>query len=323
MSTKIHNFRIGLFVLAAAALLVGALLAVGLKAYFGQRDIFETYVTGQVENLSVGALVKLRGLTIGKITSIEFAGEEYPQYTEQYVVITFEVPRGRAWSAGANDMQRLIDKEVARGLRARIQAQGFIGANILALEYVDPKVYPPEPIPWTPKHYYIPSASSQFNRVLESLEKILRHVEDLDFADLLERANKLIDAANRLAGNLNQVDFNQLGTNAVSLIVDFRETAHDVQRTLSDAQKAIHGADLPGVSRDTTALIAKLSTAAVELRRLLASVDTVELNGSLANVRAATEELIGLIHNLQQRPSSVLFSKSPNPVSELEKPPKK
>jgi hypothetical protein len=220
-------------------------------------------------------------------------------------------------------MQRLIDKEVARGLRARIQAQGFIGANILALEYVDPKVYPPEPIPWTPKHYYIPSASSQFNRVLESLEKILRHVEDLDFADLLERANKLIDAAKGLAGNLNQVDFNQLGTNAVSLIVDFRETAHDVQRTLSDTQKAINGADLPGVSRDATALIAKLSTTAVELRRLLASVDTVELNGSLANVRAATEELIGLIHNLQQRPSSVLFSKSPNPVPELEKPPKK
>lgn len=323
MSARLHHFRIGLFVIASAALLVAALLAVGLKAYFGKRDTFETYVTGQVENLSVGALVKLRGVTIGKISAIEFAGVEYPRYKEQYVVVQFEVPHGTVWSAETTDMQHSIDIEVAHGLRARVQAQGFVGANILALEYVDPTVYPPEPIPWTPKHYYIPSAPSQFSRVLSSVEKTLRHTENLDFADLLDRANRLIDAANRLAANVNQIDFNQLGTNAGSLIVDFRETTHGLQRTLSDAQTAINGADLPGVSREASALVARVSNAAVELRRVLAGVDTGELNSSLANVRAATDELLVLIHNLQQRPSSVLFSKSPNPLSELEKPPKK
>src|SRR5579859_4080848 len=99
MSAKTHHFRIGLFVLAGAALFVGALFAVGLKAYFGKRDVFETYVTGKVENLSVGALVKLRGVTIGKVSSIDFAGAEYPQYREQLVIIQFEVPRGTVWSA--------------------------------------------------------------------------------------------------------------------------------------------------------------------------------------------------------------------------------
>src|SRR5262245_24867421 len=131
MSAKLHNFRIGLFVLAGGALFVAAMLALGLKAYFGQSDLLETYVTGKVENLSVGALVKLRGVTIGKITSIEFAGVEYPQYGQQYVVIKFEVPKGTVWSAETNDVQRLIDIEVAHGLRARVQGQGFLGANIL------------------------------------------------------------------------------------------------------------------------------------------------------------------------------------------------
>ena len=322
MSAKTHHFRIGIFVLAGAALFVTALFAVGLKAYFGKRDIFETYVTGKVENLSVGALVKLRGVTIGKVSSIDFAGTEYPDFKEQYVVIQFEVPRGTVWSAETNNVQKLIDQEVARGLRARVQGQGFLGANIVALEYVDPELYPPDPIPWTPKHYYIPSAPNQFNRVMASLEKSLHHAEDLDFVALLDKANKLIEAANRLAGNVNQVDFKELGTNAVALIVDFRETTHGLQRTLADAQNAINGADLPGVSRDATALLAKLSSAATEMRRLLASVDTGELNGSLANVRAATDELIVLIHDLEQRPSSVIFSKFPHPMTELEKPPK-
>jgi len=322
MSVKAHNFRIGLFVLTGAALFVAALFAVGLKAYFGKRDIFETYVTGKVENLSVGALVKLRGVTIGKVSSIDFVGTEYPDYGEQYVVIQFEVPRGTVWSAETNNVQKLIDIEVARGLRARVQGQGFLGANIVALEYVNPQLYPPEPVPWTPKHYYIPSAPSQFSRVMASLEKSLHNVENLDFVDLLDRANKLIDAANRLAGNVNQIDFKELGTNADSLIVDFRETTHGLQRTLADAQSAINGADLPGFSRDTSALLAKLSSAAIEFRHVLASVDTGELNSSLSNVRAATDELIVLIRDLEQRPSSVLFSRSPHPLSELEKPPK-
>ena len=87
MSVKLHHFRIGLFVLTGAALLVGALFAVGLKAYLGKREIFETYVTGKVENLSVGALVTLRGVTIGKGSSIEFIGTQYPEYKEQYALV--------------------------------------------------------------------------------------------------------------------------------------------------------------------------------------------------------------------------------------------
>ncbi len=323
MSVKTHNFRIGLFVLAGALLLIGALFAMGLKTYFGQSEVFETVVTGKVENLSVGALVKLRGVTIGKVSSIEFIGTEYPEFREQYVLVQFEIPKGRVWGAETNRIQQMLDAEVVRGLRARVQGQGFLGANILALEYVEPKLYPVEPIPWTPKHYYIPSAPSQFNHLLASLEKNLLRVEDLDLAELLDRAKTLIDAANRLAVNVNEVDFKQLGTNATSLIVEFRETSRGLQRTLADVQTAVNGADLPALSRDTAALEAKLSGAAVELRHVLASVDTGELNSSLANIRAATEELIVLLHNLEQRPSAVLFSKPPKPLSELEKPLKK
>jgi ABC-type transporter Mla subunit MlaD len=323
MSVKLHHFRIGLFVLAGAALLIGALFAVGLKAYFGQREIFETYVTGKVENLSVGALVTLRGVTIGKVSSIDFIGKDYPQYKEQYVLIRFEVPKGTVWSAGPANIQQTIDVEVAQGLRARVQGQGFLGANILALDYVDPTLYPVERVPWTPKHYYIPSAPNQLNRVLASLEKSLRRAEDLDLAGVLDRAKTLIDAANQLAGNVNQIDFGHLGTNAGSLLVDLRETTRRLQRTIDDAQNAINGADLPAISRHTTAMEAKLSSAAVELRRVLSSVDTGELNSSLANVRAATDHLIVLLQSLEQRPSSVLFSKPPKPQSELEKPPRK
>ena len=323
MSARAHNFRIGLFVLIGVGLLVGALFAMGIQSYFGSRDVFETYLPGQVENLSVGALVKLRGVTVGKVASIDFIGSEYPDFGQQAVVVRFEIPRNFQWKPESTNLQSVLDSEVARGLRARVQGQGFLGASIVSLEYVDPDLYPVAPISWKPKYYYIPSAPSQFNRVFASLEKTLRQVEGLDLAQLLERAQKLIDAANILAANINRVDFDQLGTNAGALVVELRETNRGLQRTMTDARGAINGMDLPAVGRDTAALEAKLSSTAAELRRVLASVDTGELNDSLANIRAATDELIGLLDKLEQRPSSVLFSKPPKPAPVLESTPNK
>src|SRR5581483_9304003 len=146
---------------------------------------------------------------------------------------------------------------------------------------------------FAPRHYYIPSAPSQINRVLTSLEKSLRHVEDLDLAQLLDRAQNLIDTANKLLvsvnginfqqlgtnatsllANANQIDFKNIGTNAGALIVEFRDTNRRLQTTLN-------GVDLPALGRDTVALEAKVSAAATQLRQLLANVDTGELNGSL------------------------------------------
>ena len=329
MSARTHNFRIGLFVLIGAVLFIGGLFAMGLRSYFGQSDVFETVLRGQVDNLTSGALVKLRGVTIGKVRSIEFAGAEYPEFKSRYVVIQFEVPRNFEWGASGDSLQPMLDTEAAKGLRARVESQGFLGANYVGLEYVDPVLYPVEPIPFKPRHYYIPSAQNQFNRLLVSLDKTLRHVEDVDAGQLVDKAQKLIDAADRLVANINQIDFNQLGTNATGLIAEFRETNRGLQATLSDARGAVGDAraaisniDLPELSRNTTALEAKFSGDAMEIRRLLSSVDTGELNGALANVRNATDELIVLLHQLSQQPSAVIFSKPPKPVNEMEAPPK-
>ncbi len=330
MSERANNFKVGMFVIVGFCLFVGALFALGFKSSFGVKDVFETYIDGGVENLSVGAVVKLRGVDIGKVSAIKFISEEYPEHKQQSVLILFKVPRDNGIIDPTGNVQQELDKEIARGLRARVQGQGFIGPSILMLDYVNPKYYPVVPVAWTPKHYYIPSAPSQMEHVFAALETTLSHTEDLDLAALIDRTQKLVEMANRLITNINQIDFNHLGTNAGSFIVELRETNRGLQRTLADAQHtladargAINGAELPAVSRDTRALEARLSGAAVELRRTLASVDTGELNNSLANVRAATDELTVLLHNLEQRPSSVLFSKPPQPASSVEQPPKK
>jgi len=330
MSERANHFKVGIFVIVGFCLFVVALFALGFKSSFGTKDVFETYIDGGVENLSVGAMVKLRGVEIGKVSAIKFISDEYPEHKQQAVLILFKVPRDNGIIDPSGNVQEALDKEIALGLRARVQGQGFIGPSILMLDYVNPKYYPVTPVPWTPKHYYIPSAPSQFEHVFAALENTLSRTEDLDLAGLIDRTQKLVEMANRLVTNINQIDFKHIGTNAGSFIVELRETNRGLQRTLADARhtlavatNAITGADLPTISHDTQALEAHLSSAAIELRRTLASVDTGELNTSLANVRAATDELTLLLHNLEQRPSSVLFSRPPRPASSVEEPAKR
>src|SRR5258706_1447542 len=62
MSAKANNFNLGLFVLIGIGVLIAGLFAFGARAYFQQRITFETYATGQVDGLSVGSAMLLRGV---------------------------------------------------------------------------------------------------------------------------------------------------------------------------------------------------------------------------------------------------------------------
>jgi ABC-type transporter Mla subunit MlaD len=325
MSVRSDSFKIGLFVLVSIGLLIAGLFAFGARSYFQERDVFETYVPGAVQGLSVGSPVKLRGVTIGKITYVGFVWNEYPQFGTEYVLIRFEVPKDTSLlpPTTTTNLHALLNREIARGLRARVQGQGITGTSILALEYLDPERNPPLQVPWTPKHIYIPSAPGQFTEIMASIEKTLRNIEKVDFPIIVARLDKLLGSADQLVTNVDQVNFDKLGTNANALVTELRGMSAQLQATLAEAQAAIKGTDLPALGRNTQALEARLNDLAGELHRVAANLDSGNLNETLANAREATEQLNALLSELKQQPSSVIFSKPPPPARSAETPPRK
>jgi phospholipid/cholesterol/gamma-HCH transport system substrate-binding protein len=323
MSTRPNDFKIGTFVLIGIGLLIAGLFAFGARGYFKEQRTFETYVPGEVQGLSVGSPVKLRGVTIGKVTFIGFIWNEYPEYGTDYVLIVFEVPKDTSLLPPTTNIQAMLNTQIARGLRARVQAQGITGTSILALEYLDPERNPPMKIPWVPKHYYIPSARGQFTEILSSIEKTLRNIEKVDFPILVRRLDKVLASAEQLVTNVDQVNFEKLGTNANGLMAELRDSNTRLQATLAEAQAAIKGVDLPGVGRDTQALEVRLSNLAGDLQKVVVSLDAGNLNETLANAREATEQLNILLSELRQQPSSIIFSKPPLPARSVEPPARK
>ncbi|MDB6065077.1 MAG: hypothetical protein JWR26_1285 [Pedosphaera sp.] len=323
MSRRPNDFKIGLFVLIGLGLLVAGLFAFGARSYFVERRVFETYVPGAVQGLSVGSAVKLRGVPIGKVTYIGFIWNEYPEYGTEYVLIRFEVPKDTSLLPPTADMQAVLNREIARGMRARVEGQGITGTSILALEYLDPESNPPLQVPWKPKHFYIPSAPSQFTELLSSVEKTLKKLEKLDLNLTLMQAGKVLVSADHLLTNVDQIDFNKLGKSANALVAELRDSNKRLQSTLAEAQAAIKGTDLPAVGSKTQALEARLDNVAVELQQVLANLDSGNLNETLANAREATEQLKILLGGLKQQPSSILFSKPPPPARSVETPSRK
>ena len=77
MSAQAHYFKIGVFMLSGITLAVLAVIILGAGALFKKKIMMETYFDESVQGLSVGAPLKYRGVTIGKVEHIGFVRNEY------------------------------------------------------------------------------------------------------------------------------------------------------------------------------------------------------------------------------------------------------
>src|SRR4051812_42755949 len=100
MNSESGYFKLGLFVIAGVALMVGGVVFFGAGALFKEYIKVETATTRSVEGLSVGAAVKFNGVTIGKVSDIEMASSKHDtsdpvkfEEIRRYVVVELEINR--------------------------------------------------------------------------------------------------------------------------------------------------------------------------------------------------------------------------------------
>ena len=188
MSAKINNFKIGLFTFIGVGLVVTGLLVFGVWSNLKKSSLFETYVTTDVSGLSVGSAVELRGVRVGKVTSIGFTWNEYQDVSPGYVVVVFEMNDDVSILPPGRERNERLQKAIEHGLRACPKALGVTGTCILSLEFLNPAENPPLQVAWTPRHTYIPSAPGLLGDLLVSMREVLHKLDRVDVAALNELA---------------------------------------------------------------------------------------------------------------------------------------
>lgn len=300
MSAKPNFFRLGLFIVGGVALLIAILLIFGGGQLFHPKVMMETYVDGSVQGIDVGSPVKFRGVPIGKVTQISFTFTEYGidriyQFSN-YVVVFMEIDREVFPNMFTKDLSPLLEKNIEQGLRVRIQPQGITGLNYMDIDYLDPERFPILKPSWKPRYYYIPSAPGQLASFIDSINGILREVEQLNI-------NGISQSATVLLKNLNQAVKN----------AEIEKISANVQHLVKNLDSTLEAAAIPELSADARALITNLDTSNKELQQILKNLEpasrisAVQVHELLRNLASTSENLEQLSAELKKRPSLLLW----------------
>jgi phospholipid/cholesterol/gamma-HCH transport system substrate-binding protein len=280
--------RVGLLIIGGLGLLVALIWFLGGSRISG-GTLLESYFSESVQGLEVGAPVKYRGVTIGRVSDLGLVSAEYGQIRDtdregllfRLVFVRFAVDTAK--------VGRMPDTQaaVALGLRAKLASQGITGLSYLELDFVNPKSYPPLDLPWTPKAEYIPSMPSTFYQVQ--------------------------DAAQQMLARLNRVDIDALSSQLAGLLGDLRAqlSGGDLHDALSGAalllrstNAAVQAADLPGLSADLRHTSTSLRSVfeGEQMRKLL--TNSALAAERLADVSARLPAVVASVQALTQRAGS-------------------
>jgi phospholipid/cholesterol/gamma-HCH transport system substrate-binding protein/paraquat-inducible protein B len=306
---RLTYFKIGLFVISATLIAVIGIVALGAGALFKKKHLVETYIEESVQGLDIGSPMKFRGVLMGKVDEITLTNVEY-RTRRRYVLVRVDIT-SNVFEFRLGDLtDPIFAGELERGFRVRLAAQGLTGVVYLEADYLNPVFHPPLPIDWRPKYPYLPSGRSRIIQLSDSLERILRNIEEINIPQLTASVEKSLMAMTKLAEGAN---LEKIGVQANALLNELTETSRQLKNlvgnpelnaALTDAAAAASGARriIEQAQEPLSQMLADLPRAAESLDRLVKRLDSVsaDLPGTSAQARQTLQRLNRLLAGQQQ-----------------------
>lgn len=350
---KLTYFKIGVFVISATVIAVIGIVVLGAGTLFKKKNLVETYIEESVQGLDIGSPMKFRGVLVGKVDEITLTNVEYPT-RRRYVLVRIDITSNVFEFPLGDPRDPTFMSELERGFRVRLAAQGLTGVAYLEADYLNPVFHPPLPIEWQPKYPYVPSGRSRITQLSDSLERILRNVEEINIPQLTASVEKSLLAMTKLAEGAN---LEKIGVQADALLNELTETSRqlrnlvgnpELKSALTDAAAAASGArriideaekplsqmlaDLPRATESLDRLVKRLDSVSADLpetsaqarqtlqrlNRLLASQQQ-DIEKTVENLRSISENMKELTDSSVKYPSQVLFGMPPPPSKVMQR----
>ena len=350
---KFSYFKIGIFVIAAVVLAVLGVVVLGAGALFQKKSLVETYIDESVQGLDVGSPVKFRGVPVGRVEDITLTSVEY-RTRLQYVLVRISISSNMFQFPVNDPSSAALQRELDRGFRIRMAAQGLTGVAYLEADYLNPERNPPLRIDWRPYYPYIPSARSRITQLSDAVERILRNLEDINVPQITASIEKSLASITKLADSAN---LDKIGMQTTALLTELRQTNRqfavlvsnpelksaiaDASATAGRARQIIERAekpvnqlltDLPQTTDSLNRLIKRLDSVAndlpqtsAELRqtiqrmnRLIASQQR-DIEQTMNNLRVVSENMKEITENSKKYPAQTLFGGPPAPAKSMQR----
>jgi phospholipid/cholesterol/gamma-HCH transport system substrate-binding protein len=296
--------RLGLFVIGSVAVLAAALFVLGGRKWFQPTFTFETYFNQSVAGLEVGAPVRFRGVPLGHVSAILTSAATYERHVpveqrREYIVVRVEVNLS---AREATQMRKDAVALIRKGLRAQTQLAGLTGQQYLALDFLDPRKYPPLQFPWTPKYTYVPSAPSMTGQIITKAQTFLANLNEADIKALGINLNRLVI---ELDTKLGEVPVAQLSAQSHDVLLNANGALERINRILAAAPIEHTLRKLDSASTQLDALLSDpslketLDDVAVISARLRKVTDDGQLDRTVNGLDEAAERMNVLLGDNQ------------------------
>lgn len=288
MSRKANPAVIGVFVVAAVALMTAAIIIFGKGQLFRETGEWVLYFDGSIKGLSRGSPVVFQGVRIGEVKNIRLLiDKDNNLHTPVYVAldsthVTFEKKHLKKKEIFQNT-QSMID----RGLRAQLQLQSLITGQLLVqLDFHPEKkarfVAPDGPIPEIPT-------------IRSTVQELSKIVENLPLEDIVKNIHGITQKLDKLLSS------EEIGQSFAAI----RDTAQRAEEILDKLDKQIDpiSEQAQCVMRSADKLMTdnneKLGTLLAEIEKTSATTraSVVKLTTELSEITRKTDEQLN--HFLQ------------------------
>lgn len=303
MKPGANRALIGLFFIAGLALLVAFLVALGGGWFTGNRPHAIAYFNQNVSGLDTGSPVRLRGVTIGKVSSILLsAGKSSGQERAVPVVIEFDPALARRLGAGETlGTPEGVVAAIKGGLCAKLKLQSFVtGVLYVDLDYADSG---PAEVRLTDGMPEIPSALSDHVAVTQAFSRTIDNLSSVDFKGISDRLGRLIDSVNRLA---DDPALSQAGKDLSTAMASLNRLSEKLDRRVDPLVD-----DLQSTSAEARRTLAKLGVAADQLQELTRGdgATRVQVDQAVADFSEAAQAVKSLADYLDRHPEALLKGK--------------
>jgi phospholipid/cholesterol/gamma-HCH transport system substrate-binding protein len=303
VATEARKLRVGIFVIVAILIGLGAAIWLGASRYLADESQAVTYFSESVQGLDPGAAVKYRGVPAGRVEHIEIA----PDGDLIEVVMSID-----------NRYAEMLVQDPT--LRAQLQLSGITGLRYIEIDRQTGEALENVPVlSFEPEYPLIPSTPSQFKAIQEALEDIYGKVMSVDLEGISHDVRATLQAADQLLRD-------ERVQTIVNNLANMSETASRVTINLEKATDGVRLEPVVGELRQATSeaksLLADLRQGETgrDLRSALREVDglarsgqtfVIDLQGLVERLNRTTDNLQQLTNALRQQPSSLLFSDPP------------
>ncbi len=328
MSKKASPTLVGLFVLGAIFIAVGAIVFFGTTKLFTEEKTFVCFFKESVTGLQVGAAVKFKGVPIGQVTKIQI---RFNPDATTYIKILFEINADLLVNNLGADVN-IFDaaegrKQIERGLRATLKSESLItGMLYLELDY-HPDAPPPvflqdeKSSAGEERYAEMPTLPSTIEAIIENASKAIAKLSKIDFESIGKNLENLVATADK---SLSEAQFGELSravqgaANSINelasspdlkqAVVAARGALNDLSETLITLQKQIDP-----VAMQFTKTLGGLDQAAVQVDSALAVHGDLrsQLTDTLGELGEMAQALQRLSEFLERNPNSIIFGRKP------------